>query len=442
MTTLDDLIRQKMELKAGNPLLRRPADGTTPLPRDGASAPVDWQDVYPWPELREETLYGLAGDFVRLVAPQSETALSALIAQFVVIFGAAAGPNATMQVESTIHHPRTSVVLVGATAFSRKGTSLDHCKRVFRIADEEWAKNNFITGLASGEGLIARLADFPETQRSVVITDPEFGRTLTAAQRDGSILSHVLREMYDSGHLESNTRKSPMRIDGVHAALVGHITAEEYRAKLATLEIANGSANRLPPICVKRRQRLAEGGSLSDSDLAGIAKRVNPALTFARQPRRMRRSDEARALWKSWYDAVPDEGGLLGAMTARAEAHVLRLSMIYALLDCSETIEIVHLLAAIAFWDYAVASARYIFGRTLGDKIADRILDELRLVHPGWRTRDQLRDLFSRHEPADRLRVALESLERQGLAARTVVKTAGRPEERWVAVPPPARKAR
>jgi hypothetical protein len=129
-------------------------------------------------------------------------------------------------------------------------------------------------------------------------------------------------------------------------------------------------------------------------------------------------------------------------MMARAEAHVLRLSMIYALLDCSETIEVVHLQAAIAFWDYAASSARYVFGSTLGDKIADRILDELRIVHPGWLTRNQLRDLFSRHEPADRIKTALDSLERQRLASRTSVKTAGHPEERWVAVPPPARKAR
>ena len=373
---------------------------------------------------------------MRIVAPQSETALSALIAQFLVIFGAAAGPYATMMVESTVHHPRTSVVLVGATATSRKGTSLDHCKRVFRMADEEWTNSNFITGLASGEGLITRLAEYLDGQRNVVITDPEFGRTLTAAQRDGSILSHIIREMYDSGHLESNTRKSPMRIDGVHAAIIGHITADEYRAKLAAVEIANGFANREMPFCVKRRQRLAEGGSLSDRDLAAIGKRLSVALAFARQPRQMKRSGEAGALWKEWYDAVLEESGLLGAMTARAEAHVLRVSMIYALLDCSETIQEVHLRAAIAFWDYSVASARYVFGKSLGDKVADRILDELRLVYQDWRSRDQLRDLFSRHETADRIKAALESLERQGLASRTVVKTAGRSEERWAAVPP------
>ena len=435
MSTLQGQIGEKINASVGK---RRPqaAQRADSLETGGDCAPVDWQDTYPWPELREEALYGPAGDFVRVVAPQSETALSALLAQFVVMFGAAAGPNATMIVESTVHHPRTSVVLVGATATSRKGTSLDHCKRVFRMADEEWTKSNFITGLASGEGLIARLTEYSDGQRNVVITDAEFGRTLTAAQRDGSILSHIIREMYDSGHLESNTRKSPMRIDGVHAAIIGHITAEEYRAKLATVEIANGFANREMPYSVRRRQRLAEGGTLCDNDLKEIGARLNAALAFARQPRRMKRSDEARTEWKSWYDAVPDEGGLLGAMTARAEAHVLRLSMIYALLDCSEVIQIDHLRPAIAFWDYAAASARYIFGSTLGDKIADRILDELRLAYPQWRTRDEIRDIFSRHEPADRLKAAVEYLERQGLASRTVSKTGGRSEERWVALPP------
>ena len=46
----------------------------------------------------------------------------------------------------------------------------------------------------------------------------------------------------------------------------------------------------------------------------------------------MRRSPEAEELWASWYMALDDDvSGMYGAVTARAEAQVLRLSVAYAL---------------------------------------------------------------------------------------------------------------
>ena len=53
---------------------------------------------------------------------------------------------------------------------------------------------------------------------------------------------------------------------------------------------------------------------------------------------------------------------MLGAILGRAEAQVLRLALIYALLDGSAFIDEPHMLAALACWDYAEASARFVFG--------------------------------------------------------------------------------
>src|SRR3712207_8342266 len=44
--------------------------------------------------------------------------------------------------------------------------------------------------------------------------------------------------------------------------------------------------------------------------------------------------------------------GLFGAVTGRAEAHVLRLSCLYAALDMSDTVTVTHLRAALALWRY------------------------------------------------------------------------------------------
>jgi hypothetical protein len=95
-------------------------------------------------------------------------------------------------------------------------------------------------------------------------------------------------------------------------------------------------------------------------------------------------------------------------VTARAEAHVLRFALLYALLDLADAITPDHLTAALALWDYAEASARYVFGDATGDPIADRILAALRANGP--MAQADISDLFGRNVGAQRLGHALETL--------------------------------
>jgi hypothetical protein len=68
---------------------------------------------------------------------------------------------------------------------------------------------------------------------------------------------------------------------------------------------------------------------------------------------------------ESWDRALEECPGLVGTLLARAEAQVLRLSMLYALLDGTATIRTEHLYAALALWEYVEASVTYIFGTSV-----------------------------------------------------------------------------
>jgi hypothetical protein len=131
---------------------------------------------------------------------------------------------------------------------------------------------------------------------------------------------------------------------------------------------------------------------------------------------------------------------MVGAIIGRAEVQAMRLACLYALLDCSNVVKVVHLEAALALWDYAEESARLIFGDSTGNLSADEILTALR-SHKEGLTRTDIRDLFGRNRKSGEIENALMLLFRNGLAKRvnekprdeTGEETKGRSVERWFA---------
>jgi hypothetical protein len=166
-----------------------------------------------------------------------------------------------------------------------------------------------------------------------------------------------------------------------------------------------------------------------------LAGELRTALEQAATVEAMPREPEAAATWRAVYPELAEgtAEGLVGALLSRAEAQVVRLSLVYALLDCSPVVRLPHLTAALALWHHAEASARRIFGGLLGLPLADRV--HALLAVKGPLTVTELYRALSRHTTAEKLQAALEVLERGGRARRQIVPGKGRPAERWEAIP-------
>ena len=134
------------------------------------------------------------------------------------------------------------------------------------------------------------------------------------------------------------------------------------------------------------------------------------------------------------YDLLTRERpGLFGVATARAAAQVLRISLIYALLDGAPQVRREHLDAALEVWRYCEDSAKYIFGDFLGDPVADEILRGLR-AKPTGMTRSEINALFGRNKSAGEITRALMVLNKGTLARFEKEPTDGRSTERWFAM--------
>lgn len=400
--------------------------------------------TFPWPKpMDEAAFYGLAGDFVRLVGPHTEADPVALLAQFHVAFGNMLGRHRWFRVESTKHFPNLFTVLVGETSRARKGTALGHVRSVSERVDEWWAQHRvYPGGLSSGEGLVWHVRDSLEDKQSdpgvidkrLLVIEEEFSSPLRIMRREGNTLSPLLRCAWDRGDLATLTKHSAMRATGAHVSIIGHITRDELLRFFDSIDAANGFGNRFLWLCVRRARTLPEGGSIQQADLKSIIDCLTEVQRFAHTEREMTRDAEAKEIWCTVYPKLTEDvPGLLGAVLSRAEAQVVRSSLLYALQDLSDVIRAVHLNAALAFWKYAEQSARHIFGDSLGYPEADEILRALR-SSPSGLTRTQIQHLFQRNRSADQLHKALGYLSGHQLARCVSEPTEGRSAERWFAV--------
>lgn len=404
-----------------------------------------------WPSQPDDiAYYGLAGDIVDAIDPHTEAAPIALLIQLFIAFGNAIGRGPYFRAEADFHYTNLYIVLIGRTSKGRKGTSWGYIKRLFETVAPEWASTRILSGLSSGEGLIHAVRDPSEIKTSIkhkgtkvgekpvqtdqgvsdkrlLVYESEFASVLRVIEREGNTLSAVVRQAWDCGELNVLTKQNPGRATGAHISIVGHITQGELQRYLGTTEIGNGFGNRFLWCCVDRSKTLPEGGNIDEVDFTPLEMRLEDAIKFAYKTKELKRDSQARELWIARYPELSEgKDGIFGALTSRAEAQVMRLATLYALLDCSSEIRLPHLQAALALWDYTERSVRYVFGNQLGDPVADEILKNLE-QSPDGLTRTEISNLFKRHIDSARLSRTIDNLSSLHLIGIRQIETGGRP---------------
>jgi hypothetical protein len=397
-----------------------------------------------WPAAPDRAVYHeLLGEIVNRIAPHTEADPVAILTQLLVSFGAAVGRGAWFQVEATRHHPNEYMCLVGDSARSRKGSSWDHVRRLIIDADPS-LEPRILTGLSSGEGVIWAVRD-PTAQdpgvsdRRLLVIEPEFASVLRAASREISTLSPTLRSGWDGRPLAILTRTAPARATQAHIAIIGHITQHELRRHTTTLEIANGYINRMLLIACRRQRLLPDGGDPDPLHNTGLDRLLAAALRHARTAGQIRLDPDARELWQHAYRKLASEphDGIVAQITARAEAHVIRLALLYTLTDGHKQINAQQLTAALALQDYAARSAAWALTGATGEPLAEQIHAVLH-QHPGGLTRSQISQALHHNQPAGQIDHALTALHAAGRATAAQIPTGGRPAQLWTATSPAA----
>lgn len=384
------------------------------------------------PKLDDAALYGLAGEVVGTLLPHTEAHPAALLVEFLSGFGIMAanpaGPWPHATADGADHAACLNVLVVGESSRARKSSAFHQIRNLLHAVDSDFIATQMLGGYGSGEALIDDLADSED--KRMWYCEHEFSRILTVSKREGSVLSPVMRQAWDGVRIQVRTRKKRVIADNVHMAVVGHITADELRTKVADTDIANGFLNRFLVVSVRRPQLRPNGRNLPEPGLRRLARLVSRRLASAKTIEVVGRTEKAESMWARLYSqmARDDPGGVLGALTARSEAQVLRLSIVYALTDGCPSIKVQHLRAASALWSYCRDSLAYIFGRGV---VAETIFAAADQAGSVGLSKSQIYELFSGHQRREEIDAALEMLERDELIKITENKRrTGRPETR------------
>jgi hypothetical protein len=407
-----------------------------------------------WPNLDEAAYHGLLGRAVKLIEPHTETDPVALLASLISEIGTMLNRAPHLDLDGSYHPLLFWPVLVGQSSKSRKGTADKRCRTLLLAVDSGWARGELKGTLSSGEGLAYAVRD-PQYKREPVrekgkptgeyeevmvdsgvedkrlfLVQSEFGAVLRTMARDGNSLSGVLRDAWDGQDLAPMTKTNRVKATNPHVGIVGHVTKDELLRNLTETDTSNGFGNRFVWLAVRRSKELPFPSSPNPEDVEALALDLRRAIIQARTLSLLVMNEPARGVWKAMYsDLSKDRPGMAGSLLNRAEAQVMRLAGLYAVLDGTALIDVIHLQAAMAFWEYAEASTKMIFGDNLGDAVADTILRGLSIE--GELDDTGISKLFNRNVSAARLSQAKSILVSSGLIVGTKEETEGRHRTMW-----------
>jgi hypothetical protein len=383
-------------------------------------------------------------DFIDKISPDSEASKMGLAFTFLSFLGNIIGKKVFYRVEGDKHCGNLFVCLVGKTSTGRKGTASGQVKYFFNLVDTNWFNKNIKGGLYNGIGLIFAVRDekraYDKKQKCEIIIDKgvkdkrllvlqtEFVTVLNLSKGDSNTISQVLRNAWDGGNLTTLIKNNRDIATNPHISIVGHITPSELKSSISKSDLSNGFANRFLWVFVEMTQELPFSKSLEDIKFIPIVEKVQDIISWVENFEQIQIvwDEGAKQTWVNAYtDLVKDFDGVLGTVTSRAAPQVIRLAILYAVMDKSNTIKKQHLESALVLWKYSLKSADFIFGNKMDGKVQNKILVNLEVNVEGL-TKTKIHKLFNNHSSKSVIDSTLSYLIQIGKISKTVIPTNGK----------------
>lgn len=395
------------------------------------------------PQPHERTYSNVLGQIASEMDPTTEADKIAVFGSLLASVGVALGPTVRTQVGDSDHPLLAWFILCGPTSAGRKGTAGEVAGRVMKAALPDFATNNVTSGLSSGEGLIAAVADSddpdaPPRDKRLLVIENEYGNVMSRGRRDGNTLPGVLREAWDGRHLRVTTR-SPLIAKDAHIGVVGHIAPKEFRRLISTRELSGGSYNRYLLLYVERSKMLPHGGGADPALVDRLGRDLRKRIEAASEVKMIATASTARAAWEDIYHefAMLEHDEQVAEWVARALPYTRRVAALHALMDGASEVGAHHLQSAADLVRYGLASARYVLEASSPHSDTETIARAIREAGSAGIKRSAITHKFGNRYPSSVLRDLLDSVvSLDGYEEVALPSSGGRPPTVYRYTPP------
>lgn len=425
------------------------------------------------PVLPDDALYGLPGRVALKLSESTGADPASILGMFMTSFGNAIGRQPHVMFYGHDEPGLLFTLIVGKWARGRKGTAWNAVRKLFQQAEPEWSAKDIESGLQSSEAMIEAVADSPNGDPRLLILETEFARFIAAMSAQRKFASRM-RTAYDGETLAARRVKQPPLISTQHMiSIIGMITPGEL---LALQKMSGGLESRMLYFYSAPARKTRTDPFVVDESEISLADEVREAIGHAwdsilvscgpitaelielrgiAPSTKFPIADDVADRWKDEIEpAIEDVADAVGAdyerYTARAQTHVIRLALLYALADGASEIDWPHVNAAMALTEFCMFSARRIFSvpddpkpkisPLQEGKVFDFLLELARDAEESgdeenaWASIVEItNDVLSNNTPGTPI---VEDLEEQGLVQKRTIRTGrqGKPRVEYRAV--------
>lgn len=378
-------------------------------------------DVFPEPPA--DVYHGWFRGYVDLVKDTTEAPDQFHLASMLTIAGAYMGRRVYTKLASGKVYPNLYTVLVGNSAESKKDTAMNRAwdtpeapEWMRTVTNPPYIERN---GVESQQAFIKGMT----TNSNAVIRMSELSELFANARRKGTstILTMLIKTFDNPPQISNDSLSNPAFVANPSVSILAGTQPDVLAADMIGTDISSGFANRImfvpgtgkgpnpwPDEVDKKAlwehwQQLHHNiKAYSDGDYIPV-----------------NRTPDVVKLWEDFYTTPRGETAMERTMSQRHQVMVLKVALIYAISDCSTTIEYEHLQRAIQWIDWSWGCVRQLMGgwaTTNDNRLADRITAVLKRTGP-IRKRDLQRKTHdSKWSPNDFARM-LRSLQEVGVLA-------------------------
>jgi len=315
------------------------------------------------PDFPEEAWVDLFQRYRDLHRTSTEATDSFHWAVFVTFVGLRLGRNVYVKNPLPLY-PNFYSALIGPTGLSRKTTA----ERLGEsLVSDIKGEIEILHGVVSSEGIYQRLGGREGTR--LLITADEFKALLQVSKRQAtSDIIPKLCTLYNCPEVDSvDRRKDPITITRPFVSLITGSPLGWLEGAFGRGEVLGGFLNRFLFLAGSGKAPLAFPEPPDSVKWDAFMKELIGAIkVWEANPRAMEWSEEARELYKNFYDSwherqktLPDE---ISALTNRIPDHIVKIAMVYSALTTSEEITAEAIAIAIAVGRYLEEITLTLFG--------------------------------------------------------------------------------